>query len=358
MKLLAVLMSLLLTIATFPLTLAILGGGGDDETQAAGLNESNVPAEYVQWILKAGQICEEITAPLLAAQIETESGWNPRAVSPAGAAGLTQFMPGTWAAAGVDGDGDGKADIYNPADAIMSQGTYMCNQVSALKNYIQQGRVSGDLVELALAAYNAGIGNVLKYGGVPPFAETQNYVKKIPALAASKYAQVGMPLGVGAAGGPMGNDYPYANGPYGEINWNTRYAYGNCTDFAFWRVNRDMGVKFAGANTQWKYTWATLTPLGGHGGQWGLDGNMPGWIKVPSMRQVRPGDIISYRPGAFGYHPSYGHVAYIAAVDASGNITIENYGTNEYFVTTMLATVGDAAIQNGSIVIKHNPALG
>lgn len=138
-----------------------------------------VPAEYVDAVTRAGSICPEITANLIAAQINQESGWNPDSRSPAGAQGISQFMPGTWASVGVDGDGDGTADVWNPVDAIITQGHYMCSLVGQVKNAASAKTITGDVVSLALAAYNAGFGAVTAAGGIPPFTETQNYVATI-----------------------------------------------------------------------------------------------------------------------------------------------------------------------------------
>ena len=106
---------------------------------------------------------------LLAAVAQTESGGNPSAVSPAGAQGLMQLMPGTAAGLGVN--------PWVPGQAV--QGA-----AQLLSKYLH----NFGSVPLALAAYNAGPGAVEQYGGVPPYTETQNYVTKITGLMAGAAA--------------------------------------------------------------------------------------------------------------------------------------------------------------------------
>ena len=105
------------------------------------------------------------------------------------------------ASAGKDGDGDGTADIWNPHDAIWSQGNYMCGLASQVETAKKSGKLTGDTLQLTLAAYNAGLGSVLKYGGIPPFTETTNYVKRIVDLARTKYTSSG---GTGDSGPTVG----------------------------------------------------------------------------------------------------------------------------------------------------------
>jgi soluble lytic murein transglycosylase-like protein len=121
----------------------------------------------------AGQITAAARAngldpALLAGLIKQESGFNPNAGSTAGARGLTQLMPATAAALGV-------TNVLDPTQAIEAGAKYLKRQLDAF---------GGDVTK-ALAAYNAGPGAVRRYGGVPPYAETQNYVRAVQANAAA-----------------------------------------------------------------------------------------------------------------------------------------------------------------------------
>ncbi|WP_432565022.1 NlpC/P60 family protein [Kineococcus sp. SYSU DK003] len=146
--------------------------------------QSGVPANLIPLYNQAGTLCPEMPAVLLAAQGKQESGFNPNATSPVGAQGIAQFMPGTWATWGQDANGDGVASVFDPADAIQSQAAFMCALVTQMRDLVEAGRATGDVQVLALSAYNAGPGAVARYGGVPPYAETQAYAPKILAIAA------------------------------------------------------------------------------------------------------------------------------------------------------------------------------
>jgi soluble lytic murein transglycosylase-like protein len=108
-----------------------------------------------------------IDPALLKGLIQQESGFDPTARSGAGATGLTQLMPGTAASLGV-------TDPSDPAQAIEGGAKYLADQLQ---------RFGGDPSK-ALAAYNAGPGAVARFGGVPPYAETQQYVQKVLGYAA------------------------------------------------------------------------------------------------------------------------------------------------------------------------------
>src|SRR5215217_6660228 len=107
-----------------------------------------------------------IDPALLAGLVRQESNFDPTAGSPAGARGLTQLMPGTAAGLGV-------TDVTDPQQSLEGGAKYLKQQLDAF---------GGDVTK-ALAAYNAGPGAVQRYGGVPPFPETQNYVRIVQAYA-------------------------------------------------------------------------------------------------------------------------------------------------------------------------------
>ena len=117
-----------------------------------------------------------IDPALLAGLVKQESGFNPNAGSPAGARGLTQLMPGTAAGLGV-------TNVLDPAQSLDGGAKYLRQQLDAF---------GGDVTR-ALAAYNAGPGAVQRYGGVPPYAETQNYVRIVQANAAQYRASGAAP---------------------------------------------------------------------------------------------------------------------------------------------------------------------
>lgn len=122
---------------------------------------SGNPAEY-ESIINACSLEYGVDKSLVKAVIHAESGYNPNAVSRAGATGLMQLMPKTAQGLKVN-------DSFNPKDNIRGGVRYLRFLLDTFK---------GD-VSLALAAYNAGMSKVAKFGGVPPYSETRSYIGKV-----------------------------------------------------------------------------------------------------------------------------------------------------------------------------------
>jgi soluble lytic murein transglycosylase-like protein len=136
-----------------------------------------VPDDLRPVVHAAAKRCRAVPAEVLAAQILAESGWDARAVSPAGARGVAQFMPAVWEQYGIDANDDGRASVWDPVDAIHSAAALNCVNRRLVKG------ATGDRLRNTLAAYNAGYGAVLRYDGVPPYPETEAYVERVLRIA-------------------------------------------------------------------------------------------------------------------------------------------------------------------------------
>lgn len=133
-------------------------GAGAARVQATG-----TPSPYDDLFQAASQKYG-VDPALLSAVARQESGYDPTAVSPAGAQGLMQLMPATAQGLGVE-------NSFDPAQAVDGAARLLRDLLDRF------GRT-----DYALAAYNAGPGAVLRYGGIPPYPETQNYVKSVMSV--------------------------------------------------------------------------------------------------------------------------------------------------------------------------------
>ncbi|GAA1219163.1 transglycosylase TgdA [Kitasatospora nipponensis] len=310
--------------------LTTFGGADTASAQEAGpgggiATDAPVPSWVRDLINKHAGECPQVTASLLAAQLYTESNFNAKAVSPVGAQGLAQFMPATWAQYGVDGDGDGVKDVFDPADAIAAQAKYDCVLADEVKG------VPGDSTENMLAAYNAGGGAVIKYGGVPPFPETRDYVQNIRDLAA-KWADGIQPIAPGTAGAARAV-------AAAKTALGTWYQWGgNC-------VSPYTGADGCDCSSLTKMAWAAA----------GV--NLPrttydqvnSGTAVASVSQLAPGDLL-FTPGSDGSASAPGHVGmYIG-----DNEVIEAPHTGAVVRITPLAQwTGSAGPINTIVAMRH-----
>ena len=127
------------------------------------LSKGSGPSSFDDMIKAAAQR-EGLGTQLVKAVVETESGFNPNAVSGAGAKGLMQLMDGTAKSLGVK-------DPFDPASNLAGGTKFLRSMLDRFHS-----------LPLALAAYNAGPAAVEKYGGLPPYQETRNYVERVLAL--------------------------------------------------------------------------------------------------------------------------------------------------------------------------------
>lgn len=139
-----------------------------------------IPEDWADDVVSAAEV-SGFSPSVIAAQIQTESNWDPEAESPVGAVGLAQFMPDTW-------DLYGQGEATSPEASIAAQGHYL-RDLRRMMAQLEPADEQEEL-DLVLAAYNAGPTAVLEEGGVPEFEETENYVTQINDLADTRYAEV------------------------------------------------------------------------------------------------------------------------------------------------------------------------
>lgn len=151
-------------VSTIDTAAAVTSGSQASSAASTSGNTSSSSSTSLDAYFEEAAAKYNVDVKFLKAIAHAESNFNPNATSSSGAMGVMQLMPSTAKSLGI-------TDAYNAYDNIMG-GAKVISQ--HLANY------NGD-VSLALAAYNAGSGNVAKYGGVPPFTETQDYIKKVLA---------------------------------------------------------------------------------------------------------------------------------------------------------------------------------
>ncbi|MCX4737470.1 lytic transglycosylase domain-containing protein [Streptomyces antibioticus] len=181
------------------------GGGGDTPTLEAqasqaidiftgdgkgDLEPSTVPDDLYDPIVKAGAVCDTVGPIVIASQIEQESAFDATLVGPNGELGLSQLPPEIFTRFGEDDDDNDKVSALDAADSILAQGRYLCDLAGQAQRAIDDGRATGTVLDLALAAYDVGMDAVLAAKGLP--SEAQGYVAAVRAQF-SKYSGLAAP---------------------------------------------------------------------------------------------------------------------------------------------------------------------
>ncbi|MEU6405421.1 NlpC/P60 family protein [Streptomyces sp. NPDC046985] len=338
--------SLLITVVIAAVVAVAMKVGSDNtsgDLENAGFgggiaDNAPVPAEVRTLILDSiGEYgCAEVTPSLIAAQIFSESNFDRDAQSKDKkgnpiADGIAQFTPGTWTAHGVDGNGDGVEDVWNPQDAVPAAIAYDCCLADQVK------KVAGDSTDNMLAAYNAGPYAVQKAGGIPPFTETRNYVKKIRVLAkewASLDDSDSIPLPAGSGGAAQA--IATARSVLGKM-----YQFGGDCKPPFDHA-RNNGCD---CSSLMQYAWASA----------GV--NLPrvttdqvkSGTPVKGVSQLAPGDLL-FTPGSDGSASAPGHVGmYIG-----NKQVIEAPRTGKPVRLTPLSQwTGSAGAMNTIVAMRH-----
>lgn len=200
-------------------------------------------------------------------------------------------MPGTWPQWSADDDGNGRVSPFDAGDAIMAQGRYMCALADTVRGYLQAGQVQGTVLELALAAYNAGPGAVRAAGGVPHNGETEVYVAKIRRLmaqySAPALASNGGPFGtrvITAARGQLGKPYVWGGG---DVNGPTGGGF-DCSGLVLYAV-----YQASGGTISLPHLADAQARLGRP-----VAGPAPG--SRINLAALRPGDIIAFADAGAG----------------------------------------------------------
>ncbi|QRI75387.1 MULTISPECIES: bifunctional lytic transglycosylase/C40 family peptidase [Rhodococcus] len=279
-------------------------------------------AVFAPWLRKAGQLCDGVGAPVLAALYSAENGfrYGPSApVSPVGAKGPGQFMPGTWDAYGKDADGDGRADVLGIADPVMASGNLLCDNYRQIEQWKAQGVVRGDTLDLTLAAYNAGLGAVRRSGGMPSGSpdyenQTKPYVAKIRATEMvfarllSPFFGLGLPGMTETGNRVVDLAFRYLGLPYvwggGNVNGPSGGGF-DCSGLTSYAVYAATGVRLPRTSqTQWRV--GTEIPI---------QLARPGDLVFGNWQSDGPGHVGIYIGGGQMVHaPTFGDVVRVGAV--------------------------------------------
>lgn len=294
------------------------GTGGSMDSNCSELTDN--AKQYIGFVNSAAQKYG-VDPALVAAIIQQESGWNPNAESSAGAQGMMQLMPGTAAGLGV-------TNSFDPEQNINGGTQYIKQQLDRF----------GGNIDKAIAAYNAGPGAVEQYGGVPPYKETQNYVKNVKDYY-EKYKKC-------LTGGGSGQIVDIARNELGTVE---NPPYSDKVDRPY-NINDQWCASFA----RWVYQQAGYNPPQTNNAMalYDMASKDPNFTTFRAGENTpQPGDLVFFSWGDYGTGTAgIQHVGIVESVNADGTInTIEgntSTGENEGVaskIRTVSSTTGAVA---------------
>ncbi|MEU1457068.1 M23 family metallopeptidase [Streptomyces avermitilis] len=157
----------------------------DADTHAVasgGAAADRVHKSYIPWLHQAAKTCAVLKPSVLAAQIDQRSGWDTDSGRLSGEVGIAGFTDAQWRTWGKDDDGNGRSSPRDPVDAIMALARQDCAVAKEVTVLRTRGTVTGDLLDLTLAAYTVGTDSVTGAGRVP--AQARTYLTEVKALFA------------------------------------------------------------------------------------------------------------------------------------------------------------------------------
>jgi hypothetical protein len=199
---------LVLFCTVVPVCSSDSGGGGVNADQIATIDQGDgsgdlyadsVPKGVLKPIQKAGALCPDIGPIVIAAQIQQASAFNAKLVGPDGRKGISQLPPDKFKQFGKDDDNNGKTSALDATDSIMAQGRYMCSLSDDIYRLLINNQVSGDRLDLTLAAYDVGLDAIKQAKGVPDNAKTKSYIVGVRS---------GFAVFAGIVKTPDGSPYP------------------------------------------------------------------------------------------------------------------------------------------------------
>ncbi|MFI0977400.1 M23 family metallopeptidase [Streptomyces sp. NPDC021093] len=158
------------------------GQGSTAADTAKNSAADRVDKSYVPWLKESAKKCAVLRPSVLAAQIDAHSGWSTDTAALSDATGIAGFSAAQWREWGKDEDGNGRSSPLDPIDAIMALGRQDCALAGQMAELRTRGTVTGELLDLTLAAHTAGRGAVESAGRVP--AKARPYLVRIDQLSA------------------------------------------------------------------------------------------------------------------------------------------------------------------------------